>query len=73
MVVARRSAPSASPPSSLIVVEIPSRPLTNEVLEEEFGTKDDIASAQAKISLAMSMDDLFEFSTEFSIPIVPDF
>ena len=68
MAIARRFAPFASPPSSPIVVvaavavEIPSRPLIDEVLEDEFRIEEDIASAQDRISLAMSMDNIFLFS-----------
>ena len=71
MGAALRSAPSTSPPpppSAATVAkyfketEVPSRPLMDEVLEEEFKTKEDIASAQAGVSLAMSMEDIFEFS-----------
>ena len=77
MAAALRSAPSASPPSSPVivvvaVVEIPFRPLTDEVLEEEFGTKDGIAFAQARIRLAMSMEDMFGFLAEFPSTDVPD-
>ena len=83
MATARRFAPSTSPPSSSIeaakdsieatTTEISSRPLIDEVLEDEFRTEDDITSAQAGISLAISMDDIFRFLAEFPIPYVPDF
>ena len=72
MAVTHRSTPSASPPSLAAVAEIPSRPLIDEVLEEEIKTEEDIASAQAGISLAMSIEDIFRFSVEFPIPDVPD-
>ena len=44
----------------------------DEVLEEEFRTEDDIASIQAGISLAMSMEDIFEFLAEFPSLVEPD-
>ena len=81
MAAALNPAPSASPPSSpapaapvvaVAAAEISSRPLIDEVLEEDFGTEEDIASAQAGINLAMSMEDIFGFSTEFLSIDVPD-
>ena len=76
MAVARRSTPSAFPPSptavAVVAVEIPFRLFTDEVLEEELRIENDIALAQAGISLAMSIEDILEFSTEFSSSDVPD-
>ena len=80
MAAALRSAPSASPPPPIATptaelfdeIEVSSRLLMDEVLKEEFKKEEDIASAQAGINLAMSMEDIFGFPVEFPIPDVPD-
>ena len=72
MATACRSASSASSPAAA-AVQISSRPLIDEVLEEDFRTKEDIASAQARISLEMSMEDIFGFPIEFPSLDVLDF
>ena len=80
MAATLKFAPSASPPppaptavaAVFLETEVPSRPLMDEVLQEEFRTEDDIAFAQVGISLAMSIEDIFGFLAEFPSSIVPN-
>ena len=55
---------------SPVAPEVPSRPLIEEVLEEEEEIRrdKDIASAQIDIDLAMLMGNIFGSLAEFSIP-----
>ena len=73
MAAALSSAPSASPsPLAAAAAESPSRPVMDEVLEEEIRTEADIASVQDGINLVMSIEDMFGFSVEFPSTDVPD-